>query len=135
MKLTRAALNFLVDLFLLLVFLAQLWLVALLHAVFPRTAHPARAALWGLTRDGWTRVYLGVTVLLALTVLLHVILHWTWVVNFIVTRAHKRRGVRGPMPPDGVRTLYGVTLLVTILFVLGALLVAAEFQIRSPAQP
>lgn len=135
MKLTRAGFNFLVDSLLLLLFLSQLWLTALLHAIFPRAADPQRAVLWGWTRDGWSRALAVVTALLALTVLLHVILHWTWVVNFIVTRAHKLRGVKGPMPPDGVRTLYGVSFLVAILVVLGALLAAAELQIHLPRTP
>lgn len=126
---SRTLLNFFVDAALLLVLLGLIWASFVLEFVFP----PATAAdgwvLWGLGYDGWNRVQFALLCILLGGVLLHLILHWTWVCAVIAKRF---LGVKPKPEDDGTLTLYGVGALVVVLNLLGGLLAVAYFSVQPP---
>jgi len=129
--LTRSAVNFLVDFSLLVTLCTVLWLTAVVQFVFPAGAESAGWTLWGGSYARWQYYHLVATSVFALDVLLHLILHWTWVCGFFTSRLSKRLGRRITWD-EGIKTLYGVGSLIGVLMILGTLLLAAELQIRAP---
>jgi hypothetical protein len=67
--------------------------------------------------------------LLALGVLIHVMLHWSWVCGVITSRLS--RGKKGKLD-DGVQTIWGVGLLIVILNILGVAIAVAAVAIQEP---
>lgn len=128
---SRSAVNFLVD-FSLLVFLCTvLWISAVIHFVFPPGAQTDGWLLWGADYDRWQFVQVIALSAFALNVLLHLILHWTWICGFLTSRMSKKLGRRIAWD-EGIKTLYGVGSLICVLTVLGSLLLVAELQIQAP---
>ena len=127
--LSNNALNFLVDLILLVSFLAVLWVACIVQFIFPPGTKAAGWTLWQLDYDTWCRVYSAALAAFCVQVLVHLILHWNWVCAFITSRMSKLSGRRVVMD-ESAKTLYGVGTLITILTILGALLTVAEFSIK-----
>ena len=124
--------RFVVDVVLFLAFLALLWTHSLTQFIFPRGTQADGWILWGLTYDQWTRVSFGCLAVFTLCVLVHLILQWRWVCNFISTRLSRRKNGERVILPDGIKTLYGVGTLITVLTALGMLLAVAEIMIKAP---
>lgn len=133
--LSRSAFNFLVDFVLLLSFVALLLSAGVIAFIFPPATRADGWVLWSLTFDRWMIVHLVSLAVFALLILLHVILHWTWAVSFVVSRVNRYRETKLPIPPDGIRTIYGVTLLLLVLFAVGTVLTIATFMARRPPAP
>ena len=131
-RLNRAAINFLVDCLLLVVLVSVLALSAMVEFVFPSGTKAAGWALWGLGYDGWSRVRAAALGFFVLCVLLHLILHWTWICGFVVSRFARRPGQSTKLPPDGIRTLYGVSLLIGILTLICTFVGIAKFAVVAP---
>ena len=73
--------------------------------------------LWGYDFNDWANVQFQLLSLLAFAILLHVMLHWSWVCGVISSRLSKWKG-RAVRFDDGVQTLWGVGVLILILNVL-----------------
>lgn len=127
---SRTALNFIVDVALLVLFCLLLWISAVLRFVFPPGTQAAGWSLWGLDYDTWCGLQFNTLCAMALAVLLHVMLHWTWVCGVITSRVSKWRGMAIRLD-DGARTIYGVGTLIVILNVLGILLAAAALSVTA----
>ncbi|MFQ5490743.1 MAG: DUF4405 domain-containing protein [Phycisphaerae bacterium] len=128
---SRPAVNFLLDSALLLTFLGVLWLALLRRFVFPPPTQSAGWLLWGLNCDAWGRLHFIAIAALAVLVLVHLLLHWTWILGFVTSRIRGRTGARGRVH-QSAKTLYGVTTLITVLTLLGLLLLWAELSVQSP---
>jgi hypothetical protein len=126
---SRTILNFLLDSLLLATFAVLVWSAVIVRFVFPPAYDSRGWTLWNLTLDQWISFQFGMVAILALGVLLHVMLHWSWVCGVIAARIsrHKKAKI-----DDGTQTLYGVGLLIVILNVLGLATAAAALMIRSP---
>jgi hypothetical protein len=126
---SRTILNFLLDSLLLATFSVLVWSAVIVRFVFP-PAYDARGwTLWNLSLDEWMNIQFGMVAILALGVLLHVMLHWSWVCGVIAARISRNKKAK---IDDGTQTLYGVGLLIVILNVLGLATAAAALMIRSP---
>jgi hypothetical protein len=125
---SRTLINFLLDATLLTAFLLLIWVSAVVRFVFPPGTSAAGWTLWGFGYDGWNGLQFALVAVLALGILLHVMLHWTWVCGVIASRVTGRKG----RLDDGVQTLYGVGLLIVICNVVGLLVAAAALSIREP---
>ena len=129
---TRTDLNFWLDAFLLLNFLILAWVSAVIRFVFPPTTSALDWTLWSLSLDGWIGVQFGLLGTLTLGILLHIMLHWTWVCGVLSSRIRRARdGGKGTME-DGTRTILGVGLMILILNVMGLGMAAAMLSIRGP---
>jgi len=129
--LSRSAVNFWVDFSLLVMLCTVLWISAVIHFVFPPGARTEGWLLWGGDFDRWQLVQVVALSVFALNVLLHLILHWTWICGFLTSRMSKKLG-RRIVWDEGIKTLYGVGSLIGVLTLLGSLLLVAELQIRAP---
>ncbi|HVC94292.1 MAG TPA: DUF4405 domain-containing protein [Pirellulales bacterium] len=129
-SISRSDVNFWVDLLLLVVFLTLVWVSVILRFVFPPATAAVGWTLWGLAYDDWVGVQFGVLSMLALVVLLHVMLHWSWVCG-VVAKSLPRRRARTIRLDEGTQTLYGVGLLISLVNVVGLAIAAAALMIRN----
>lgn len=122
--------NFWLDAALLFMFVALCWCATVIRFVFP----PAEAAkdwrLWTADYDQWCSLQFGLLAALALGILVHVMLHWSWVCNVAASRWSKGKTAR---IDEGTQTLYGVGLLIVLLHVIAAGVAAAAIMIQRPA--
>ncbi len=127
---SRTLINFFLDTFLAIVLMVLIWLTFTLQVAFPPPTAAAGWTLWGLSYNAWSRIQFGAFCVLVGGVLVHIILHWTWVCAVI---AKQFFGKKPKTQDDGTLTLYGVGTLVVLFNLLGAALAAAYFAVQSPA--
>lgn len=126
---SRTSLNFILDSGLLILFTGLVWSSAVVRFVFPPAYASRGWQLWDLGLNEWMNIQFAMLSLLALGVLIHVMLHWSWVCGVITSRLS--RGKKGKLD-DGVQTIWGVGLLIVILNILGAAIAVAAVAIQEP---
>lgn len=94
----------------------------------PADGRPA-VLLWGWGHAEWSWLNFFLTMAFAVAVLVHLILHWTWVVQFVSYRLF-RRGQTATKIDSGTQTIYGVGFMITVGMVAGALLMVAAVMAR-----
>jgi len=122
--------NLALDALLLLAFVALGTVAVIVRFVFPPGPAATGWTLWGLDYDAWSGIQFGLLAGLAGGILVHVMLHWSWVCNMVASRAFGRRSGR---VDDGLQTIYGVGLLIVLLNVIGITVAAAVLTIKGPA--
>jgi hypothetical protein len=122
----KTLINFWLDVALAVLFLVVAWLLAVVVIVFPPNA--AGWTLWGATVTQWLDRLLAVFCLFAAGIVLHVMLHWTWICGTVATRLMGRKAGKD----DGSQTLIGVGLLIVLLHLFGAAVLAARVYLKSP---
>ncbi len=123
--------NFWLDSLLLLTFLALIWVSTIVQVVFPPASESPGWTLWGYRLDDWMFMQFGLTAIFAFGILVHLMLHWSWVCGVFFSRVWRRQG-RATVPDDGTRTIYGVGLMIVLLNVLGLLIAAAVLSVQAP---
>lgn len=121
--------NLVLDAVLLVVFMALCFAAVVVRFVFPPGPGAKGWTLWGFDYDAWGGIQFGLVATLALGILVHVMLHWSWVCNMVAGRFVKTRQGR---VDDGLQTIYGVGLLIVLLAAVGGALAAAVLTIRGP---
>ncbi|MEM9353404.1 MAG: DUF4405 domain-containing protein [Planctomycetota bacterium] len=130
---SRTTINFWLDTLLLVVFLGMSWVSLIIRFVFPPASQSLGWTLWGRDLEWWSSLQFATLCLFAAGILLHVMLHWSWVCGVIASWRRKRSGAAAKAKPDtGVQTLYGVGLLIAILNVLGVGIAAAVLTVQEP---
>lgn len=131
MKITKTVVNFWLDSFLLGVFLTLCWVSIILRYVFPTPGMSEGWKLWGLDYLTWTDIQFFTLCTLTSGILLHLMLHWTWVCGVVESWQRKRRGAEAASNHDtGSRTLWGVGLLIVICNIVGLGIAAAVLTIH-----
>jgi len=125
---SRTVVNFWLDTALLIVFVLILWSTAVVRLVFPVGADAGHSLLWGGTFDQWLTIQFALICVFGLGVLVHVMLHWSWVCGVVTTKLMGRTAKQ--QLDDGVRTLYGVGLLILLLHLIGIGIAAATLMIE-----
>lgn len=125
---SRTILNFILDAVLLGTFTSLCATALIVRFVFPPGTQADGWLLWGSGYDAWIGLLLNLLAGLALLVLLHVMLHWSWVCGVVAQRLSKRLG-RTVRIDEANQTLYGVGLLVVLLVVTGTFVAAAAWSI------
>ncbi|MCE9631402.1 MAG: DUF4405 domain-containing protein [Planctomycetia bacterium] len=97
--------------------------------VFPPGPAAKGWLLWGLDYDAWSGIQFALLATLAVGILVHVMLHWSWVCNVAVSRLARDKRSR---VDDGLQTIYGVGLLIVLLNVIGITVAAAMLTIKGP---
>jgi hypothetical protein len=128
---SRTVVNFWLDAALAVNFLALVWVSFVLRFVFPRSADTAGWSLWGYGYGQWQNLQFGLLCVLLFGVVVHVMLHWTWVCGVITNHLPKIDG-KPRRWDDGTRTLLGVGLIVVLLNILGVLMALAALMVQSP---
>jgi hypothetical protein len=126
---SRSWLNFWLDSLLLCVFCSLMAVSAIVRFVFPPVAESQAWRLWGGAYDDWANVQFGLIAALALGVLLHVMLHWSWVCGLLAAKLSRTK--KGKVD-DGLQTIYGVGLLIVLLTLIGVIVAAAQLTIVRP---
>lgn len=114
-RISRTLVNFWLDGLLGVLFVKLCVIAVIVQFVFPPGISARGASLWGMKYGQWCSIQFGFIAVLGLGVLLHVMLHWTWVCSVLSKRVLGQKDI----PDDGIRTVYGVGLLICLL-VLGA---------------
>jgi hypothetical protein len=127
---SRSFINFLLDTLLLVTFSVLVCAAVIVRFVFPPGPDSKGWLLWGLSYDRWVTMQFAMVAVLALGILIHVMLHWSWVCGFLAARLARDKKAK---IDDGTQTLYGVGLLIVILNLLGLAIAAAALSIRGPS--
>jgi hypothetical protein len=131
--LNKTVINFWLDCCLLVLFLLLCWISVTLRYVFPVATQSTGWTLWGIDYLGWTDLQFASLCLMLAAVLLHVMLHWSWVCGVLESWQRKRQGRGATGKSDtGQRTLWGVGLLIVLLNLLGIGVAAAALAIQGP---
>jgi len=124
---TRTLINFILDTALLLTFCALIFSSVIMRFVFPPGPDSKGWRLWNLSYDQWAGVQFAAVAVLALGILVHVMLHWSWVCGVVATRLGRDKKAK---LDEGTQTIYGVGLLILIFNVLGVAIAIAALTIR-----
>lgn len=132
-KLTKTDVNFWLDFFLLIVFIVLCWSAVVVYYVFPPGPKAEGWTLWGGDYSTWAGIQFGTLCVLAAAVVLHVMLHWSWVCGVVASRVGQKKGAgKAVNRDDGSRTLWGVGLLIVVFNVIGLGVAAASLTIQGP---
>ncbi|MCB9850165.1 MAG: DUF4405 domain-containing protein [Phycisphaerales bacterium] len=124
-RMSRSAINFSLDLGAFVVLLATLWTRLVTFWIVPPPAEgKSGLALWGMNHKAWDAVNFWVTMAFAVVILVHLILHWTWISQFVHQRV-KRRSKSVAVLDSGTQTVYGVGFMIVVFVVVGGLLAVA----------
>ena len=126
---SRTSLNFLLDTLLLVIFSSLVFSGVVVRFVFPPASDARGWLLWGLTYDQWSTVQFAIIAVMTLAVLVHVMLHWSWVCGVVMTRLARSSKAK---LDNGTQTIYGVGLMILILNILGLAIAIAALSIQSP---
>ena len=120
-----ALVNFWLDAALLAAFLLLVWISGVLHLVFPAGPAGFGWTVLGQALTQWRNLQFFTLIGLGLGLLVHVMLHWSWICGLIRTRFFNRPG----RDETGADTLWGVGFLVALLHLVGGgLLLAWVFK-------
>ncbi len=129
-RLSRTVINFWLDASLLIVLIILGITAVIVQFVFPPGVAARGWMLWGMSYGKWTSLQFAELCILCVGVLIHVMLHWTWVCGVVTRRILRIK----QMPDDGIRTVYGVGFLILLLVVSAVVVAAAILTIREPEE-
>ncbi len=130
-RFTRTDVNFWLDSMLLAVFLGLIFVTVVLRFIFPAIEDARQWTLWSWSMTEWMGAQFVLLCVFALGILVHLMLHWTWICGVLTQRVLPRRS-KGRTWNDGMRTIFGVGLMIVILNVLGGLIAAAALMVKHP---
>jgi len=130
-RVSKTVVNFFVDATLLVLVVTLLFTAAVLRFVFPAPSTSAGWTLWGRGYDAWANFQFILVAIIGLAILLHVMLHWSWVCGVVVTKLLRRTGA-GQKIDDGQQTLWGVGMLIVVVNIVGLLVGLAYLMVRGP---
>ncbi|MEQ8789645.1 MAG: DUF4405 domain-containing protein [Pirellulaceae bacterium] len=131
-SLSKTTVNFWLDALLLLIFCLLMWTAVITQFVFPPATRAEGWTLWGWTYEQWHTFQFGVVAAMAAAVLLHVMLHWSWVCNVAAGGWDALRGRKKHKVDEGMQTIYGVGTMIVLLNLIGIAVAAAVLTIQAP---
>ncbi len=127
-QLSRAIVNFWLDLVLFLTVTFIVWTSVMLQVVFPAPTAADGWTLWGMTYNQWRDIQFTALCVGALCAIEHLVLHWNWVCSIIATKVLRTKN----RPDEASQAIYGVgTFILLVAFILGSLALAI-FSVRRP---
>ncbi len=128
--LSRTLINFWLDVILMLAFVALSLVSVIVQFVFPPGVAAKGWLLWSMNYSQWCGLQFALLSGLGFGIVVHVMLHWTWVCGVITKKLlHLKE-----LPDDGIRTVYGVGLLIVLLLTGAAVVGVAMMTIQMPPQ-
>lgn len=129
-RVSRTLVNFWLDSLLLLIFALHSIAAVIVQFVFPPGVAAKGWTLWSMNYGQWCSVQFFFLSMLAFGILVHVMLHWSWVCGVIARKLLHQRD----LPDDGIRTVYGVGLLILLLLSGATVVGIAMMSIKMPLQ-
>lgn len=120
----KTVINFWLDASLLVLFLVLAWELAILRLAFPKGAGD-RWRLLNHTAADWQDLAFNTFCVFALGIVVHVMLHWSWIVGTIQTKLLHRKATRD----DGSHTMIGVGVLFVLIHLLAGGVLWARWAI------
>jgi len=130
-QISKTLVNFVLDTLLLALVVTLLFIAAVLRFVFPAPTVSAGWMLWSYDYDAWSNLEFALVAVFGLAILLHVMLHWSWVCAVLVNKVLRRAGSSKTLD-DGQQTLWGVGLLIAVVNLLGMSVGLAYLMIQRP---
>lgn len=131
-RISRTDFNFCLDALLLTLFVSLCACTTIREFVFPPGPEAHGWTLWGHSYSDWSRLQFAILATMAAAVLLHVMLHWSWVCGVVQSRLGRKKA-GPPARDDPRRTLWGVSLLIVVMNLVGGIVALAELTIQSPS--
>lgn len=129
----QTMINFWLDTVLLVNFVALCWTSVIVTFIFPRAENAAGYLLWGLSLSQFIDIQFGVLAIFFVGIVLHLMMHWTWVCGVIGSRFYRRADGGKRSMDDGQRTILGVGLMIVLLNLMGLAIAAAALSLQTPA--
>lgn len=129
---SKTIINFFLDLVLAISFVVVLWSAVVVRFVFPAPAETPGWTLWGWTYDNWFWFEFVALATFGVMVLLHVMLHWSWVCGVVTHRLSQRLG-RKIVLDDAQQTVVGVATMIVLMHLVGIIYLCALLTVREPA--
>ena len=120
--------NFWLDVCLLVNVVIFMWVSTVMRVVFPPPTYAGGWVLWGMGYDQWDNLRFGSLCIFTLLALEHIVFHWNWVCNVLVTRVLKIKN----RPDEGTQAVYGVGTFSGILLAIFVSLAVAYVSIKEP---
>ena len=128
----QTIINFWLDVALLFIFLALVWVSIIVRFIFPPAGAAAGYSIWNLRLNQWMEVQFGILAAFFFGIILHLMLHWPWVCGIIGGRLFRTRDGKKRVMDDGQRTIFGVGLMIVLLNIMGIGIALAELAKESP---
>ena len=129
-RVSKTLINFWLDVALMIVFTGLSLVAVIVQFVFPPGTAAKGWTLWAMNYGQWCSLQFGLLCTLGLGVVVHVMLHWTWICGVISRKLLRKR----ELPDDGIRTVYGVGLLIVLLLTGATVVGFAMMTIQMPPQ-
>lgn len=124
----RTIANITIDIIAALLFLGMIATGYLLHFPLPPGSNKT-LSLWGYTRHQWGEVHFWISLGLLSVLLVHLVLHWNWIVTVIGKRCHMIKTAHPSLVRSGILTASVVILMITLFAW------AAQISIKETARP
>ncbi len=109
----RTLTNIIIDIIAAFLFLGMIATGYLLRFPLPPGSNKT-LSLWGFTRHQWGDVHFWISLGLLLALLVHLVLHWNWIVTVIGKRCHLVKTAHPSILRSGILTIVIVTLSITL---------------------
>ncbi|MGR8997742.1 MAG: DUF4405 domain-containing protein [Gammaproteobacteria bacterium] len=124
----RTIANIIIDIIAAFLFLGMIATGYLLHFPLPPGSNKT-LSLWGYTRHQWGEVHFWISLGLLAVLLVHLVLHWNWIVTVIGKRCHLVKTAHPSLVRSGILTA-GVVIIMITLFAW-----AAQNSVKETARP
>lgn len=88
--------------------------------------------LWNMPLSQWMDLQFGMLSAFSFGILLHVMLHWSWVCGVLGSKLVRARDGKKRTMDDGQRTILGVGLMIVLLNIMGLGVAAAVLSVQAP---
>ena len=109
----RTFANIIIDIIAAFLFLGMIATGYILRFPLPPGSNKA-FSLWGYTRHQWGDVHFWISLGLLVVLVIHLVLHWNWIVTVIGKRCHLVKTAHPSLIRSGILTGSIVTLLITL---------------------
>lgn len=127
---SKVLINFWLDAALMLAFVALSIVSVITQFVFPPGVNAKGWMLWGMNLNQWNGLQFATLAVLGFGIVVHVMLHWTWVCSVVAKKLMKGKEI----PDGGLQTVYGVGLLIGLLLTGAVIVGIAMMTIKMPPQ-
>ena len=124
----RTIVNIIIDIIAAFLFLGMIATGYLLRFPLPPGSNKT-LSLWGYTRHQWGDVHFWISLGLLVVLLVHLVLHWNWIVTVIGKRCHLVKTAHPSLVRSGILTASVVILMITLFAW------AAQNSVKETARP